>query len=113
MKRLSMIIAAASLLFAVTAVETSAQSLLKKLGDAVKNEVRKEAGKAVDRAIDKAVDGIKNSKSKGSSKPAGEKQVQVTGQEPQPKETVREMDPRYKYLQDADIYFMDGTIAVR
>lgn len=110
MKRLSMIIAAASLLFAVTAVETSAQSLLKKLGDAVKNEVRKEAGKAVDRAIDKAVDGIKNSKSKGSSKPAGEKQVQVTGQEPQPKEKVREMDPRYKYLQDADIYFMDGTL---
>ena len=46
--------------------EVAAQSLLKKLGDAVQKEVKKEANKAVDRAIDravdKAIDGITNPK---------------------------------------------------
>jgi hypothetical protein len=75
MKKLFII--AFSLILTMGATDMSAQSLMKKFGDAVKKEIKKEVKKEVDKAVDKAakkvVDGIKNQESSSGEKKTEEK----------------------------------------
>lgn len=89
MKKLFII--AFSLFMTIGMQEVAAQSLLKKLGDAVQKEVKKEANKAVDRAIDravdKAIDGITNPKPRPQQEPKEPKQEKVKKQKTKEEQT--------------------------
>lgn len=69
MKKLFII--AFSLMFTMGPVDVSAQSFLKKLGNAVHKEVKKEVNKAIDKTAEKAVDaiveGVTNPKENGNT----------------------------------------------